>query len=63
MQHTALNTRTDNNNLYFANYDKMPFNEESVLLSPYDLNAQFYAFNDLTPNHNWEFFCNELEYE
>lgn len=65
MQHTALHIRPDNSNIYFADFDnvKVSSSEEGFLLSPYDLNSQFYAFNDLTPNYNWEYFCNELEYE
>jgi hypothetical protein len=63
MQHAAVNFRTDNN-IAFADYNNVSTTEqESFLLSPYDLNSQFYAFNDLTPDQNWEYFCNELEYE
>ncbi len=64
MQHTALNIRTDNNTIAFADFDKVSVsNEQNFLLSPYDLNSRFYAFREFSPNQDWEYFCNELEYE
>ena len=64
MQHTSLNIRTDLHNINFSDFDKISVdNDQSFLLTPYDLNSKFYSFGDLTPDYNWEYFCNELEYE